>query len=122
MSSTGTWNDGRFWVAVVAAILASLSLGWQAATHVLTGGRIKVWLKIGAMNSRGLLTGDPSAMRDDWFTELAVQGYQQPIAAVRVANVGRQPVTIQRWGLECPLGVSMYPVAESIGPTLPHRL
>jgi hypothetical protein len=41
---------------------------------------------------------------------------------VSVANVGRQPVTVARWGLKSGLGVSLYPAADSIGPRLPHRL
>jgi len=39
-----------------------------------------------------------------------------------VANVGRQPVTVARWGLRSGLGMSLYPAAGSIGPRLPHRL
>lgn len=110
-------------VAICGLVLACLSLGWQAANYVLTGGRVKVKLTVGAMNARGgMLTGPPSSFHPDQLPGLAAQGYPRPIVAVRVANVGRQPVTVERWSLKHLSGLSFQPVAESIGKPLPHRL
>jgi hypothetical protein len=69
-----------------------------------------------------MVTAPPNSLRANWWETVASQGFPQPIVAVMVANVGRQPVTVARWGLRSGLGMSLYPAADSIGPRLPHRL
>jgi hypothetical protein len=97
-----------FVAAVFGAVLASLSLGWQAANFVLTGGRIKVQLQVGAMDIHGAaMTGSADTVKPNGFAEPAAHGHNQPILAVQVANVGRQPVTVARWRLEHIRGVSL---------------
>ncbi len=109
-------------LGICGVVLASLSLGWQAAQHVLTGGRVKVGLRMGAFGHGGMITAAPSSIREGWWEQLAAQGYRRPIVAVTVANVGRLPVTVARWGVRSRLGMSMQPARDSIGPPLPHRL
>ncbi len=109
-------------VGICGVVLASLSLGWQAANYILTGGRIRVTLAAGAVGNGGVVTVDPSRFNPEQLSEMAAQGFTSPVATVKVANVGRQPVTVARWGLTSARGVSLYPVAMSIGPSLPHRL
>lgn len=115
-------KDASPWIALYAALVATGSAVWQAATFALTGGRVKVQLRVGAMNRGGMVTAPPSSLRPEWIRELAEQGYSAPIVAVRVANVGRQPVTVASWSVVSPRGVSLSPMADSIGPALPHRL
>jgi hypothetical protein len=114
--------NGALVVGICGVVLASLSLGWQAATYVLTGGRITVGLRVGGLGNGGMATAPPETLSQDWLENLASQGFSRPIVAVTVANIGRQPVTVARWGLKSGLGMSLYPVADSIGPDLPHRL
>jgi len=38
-------------LAIIALVMSALSLGWQAATFVLTCGRVKVKLRVGAMHA-----------------------------------------------------------------------
>jgi hypothetical protein len=113
--------SGALAVGICGVVLASLSLGWQAATYVLTGGRVKVKLLVGALGNGGMATGPPEHVSADWLQRLASQGFNQPIVAVTVANVGRQPVQVVRWGLKSGLGASLYP-SNGVGPPLPHRL
>lgn len=40
-------------VGICGVVLASLSLGWQAANYVLTGGRVKVRLRVGGLGNGG---------------------------------------------------------------------
>jgi hypothetical protein len=115
-------NVASLVLGICGVVLASLSLGWQAAQYVLTGGRVKVGLRMGALGPGGMVTAAPSSLRAGWWEQLAAQGYRRPIVAVTVANVGRLPVTVARWGLKSGLGMSLYPAADSIGPHLPHRL
>jgi hypothetical protein len=109
-------------VAITGVVLASLSLGWQAANYVLTGGRITVNLLVGAMGNGSMATAAPEKLSSEWLEGLAAQGFSRPVVAVTVANVGRQPVVVAGWGLKSGLGPSMHPMADSIGPSLPHRL
>jgi hypothetical protein len=115
-------SDASLAVGICGVVLASLSLGWQAANYLLTGGRVKVRLRVGGLGNGGMVTAPPNSLSANWWEHLASQGYQRPIIAVTVANVGRQPVTVARWGLRSGLGMSLYPAADSIGPRLPHRL
>ncbi len=115
-------NVASLVLGICGVVLASLSLGWQAAQYVLTGGRVKVRLQIGALGNGAIVTAAPSSLHEGWWEQLAEQGYRRPIVAVTVANVGRLPVTVARWGLKSGLGMSLYPAADSIGPPLPHRL
>jgi hypothetical protein len=41
-------------VGICGVVLASLSLGWQAANYVLTGGRVKVRLRVGGLGNGGM--------------------------------------------------------------------
>lgn len=118
----GSPMSGALVVGICGVVLASLSLGWQAASYVLSGGRIKVRLLVGAVGNGAMVTGPVDSMTPGWFEGLAAQGFSQPIVAVSVANVGRQPVKVARWGLESGLGMSLHPSANGIGPSLPHRL
>jgi hypothetical protein len=116
-------NVASLVLGICGVVLASLSLGWQAAQHVLTGGRVRVGLRLGALGNDGIMvTAAPRDFREGWREQLAEQGYRRPIVAVRVANVGRLPVTVARWGVRSRLGMSMQPARDSIGPPLPHRL
>jgi hypothetical protein len=115
-------NVASLVLGIVGAVLASLSLGWQAANYVLTGGRVKVVLQVGGRNHSGMITMPPERFTQESPRLLASQGFPQPIVAVKVANVGRQPVTVDRWGLVSGLGTSLYPAADSIGLPFPHRL
>jgi hypothetical protein len=115
-------NVASLVLGICGVVLASLSLGWQAATYVLTGGRVKVRLRVGGLGDGGIVIAPPNSLNANWWEYLASQGYPRPIGAVTVANVGRQPVTVARWGLKSGLGLSLYPAADSIGPSLPHRL
>lgn len=115
--------DGNLWVAVLGVVLATASLAWQAATYALTGGRVRVLLRVGAVDvaGNGMITAAPSSLRQDWLANLAEQGYPRPIVAVRVANIGRQPVTVASWCLKSPHGASLQDMA-AIGPRLPCPL
>ena len=114
--------NGALAVGICGVVLASLSLGWQAASFVLSGGRVKARLLVGALGNGGMATRPAADLDAGWLKQLESQGFSQPVVALTVANVGRQPVNVTRWGLKSGLGTSLYPVADGIGPRLPHRL
>lgn len=114
--------DASLVIAIVGLALAAASLSWQAATHVLTGGRVRVKLRVGAMSNGAMVTGPPEGLSPELLADLAAQGYRRPIVAVEVANVGRLPVTVTTWKLTHERGISYAPIGESIGKPLPFRL
>jgi len=109
-------------IAVLGLLLSVVGLVWQAATYVLSGGRVKVLLKVGAASARGMLTGAPDRMQGTSMQHLVSQGYTQPIIAVEVRNVGRMAVTVNRWSIQHTRGTSFIPIGYQIGPALPYRL
>jgi hypothetical protein len=83
--------------AIAGVTLASLSLGWQAATYHLTGGRAKVTLLVGAMGRGGMFTAEPHKLGSDVFDRMAEQGYRRPIVAVRDAiKANREALGLKR--------------------------
>lgn len=54
-------NAAALVLGICGVVLASLSLGWQAVQHVLTGGRVKVRLQMGALGDGGMVTVPPAA-------------------------------------------------------------
>jgi len=111
-------------IAALGVLLGALSLGWQAATYVLTGGRVKIALKVGAVvdSGTGMALMPVAEATPDKLASLGQQGFSRAVIAVEVRNVGRLPVTVSRWSLESSLGVSYVPIADSLGSALPHRL
>lgn len=43
-------------IALVGVVLSALSLSWQATTFILTGGRVKAELRMGATDGRKVVT------------------------------------------------------------------
>jgi hypothetical protein len=111
-----------FVIAVLGLLLSVVGLAWQAATYIMSGGRVKVDLKVAASNGRSMVTAEPQHLTPAWMKSLAEQGYGQPLVAVHVSNVGRMPVTVQRWSIKYTRGVAVTPVDDSIGKDLPYRL
>jgi len=141
---SGAMQTAAFVIAVIAVVLSALSLGWQAAVFALTGGRVRVTLHVGALDQMGtsMVTLPVEQLSGQRAQGLADQGFTRPVFAVRVRNVGRLPVTVERWSLRVPDdpgrrggflvpssvpnpagGAELMPMGNlSIGPALPHRL
>jgi hypothetical protein len=87
-------------IAVAGVGLAALSLGWQAATFVFTGGRVKIELRVDAMYGTGshMVTSPVSSGPPD-PEQLRAEGYTRPVVAVQVRNVGHMAVTVEDWSL-----------------------
>jgi hypothetical protein len=65
---------GTLAIAVLSLIMSGLSLGWQAATFVLTGGRVKAELLIGATGGAGLVTIPIATVRNSRGTADLLDG------------------------------------------------
>lgn len=114
-----------FVVAVVAAVMSALALGWQILNYKLTGGRVKIELQLGGMHPsrRSMVSGSAAEQREGWEQGVARAGFPVLIIGVEVVNVGRLPVTIREWGLVAsPGGLAYVPIGESTGPDRPFKL
>jgi hypothetical protein len=111
-------------IALLGVVLSALSLGWQAATFFLEGGRIKAVFQPGFSGGAGVVTM-PMAQFTDQATinTMMSQGFTQAVVAIRVRNVGRLPVTVASWSVVTRPGVVEWqPIGAALGPRLPHRL
>lgn len=110
-------------VAVIAVVLAAVSLLWQAAAYFLSGPRIKVSLDEGLRGpGGGVISAPPSAYTEKGREKLVADGYTERIVAVVVRNVGRMPTTIRMWSLRFGNdALWTFPIDPENVP-LPHRL
>jgi hypothetical protein len=127
-------------IAIAGLVLAGMSLGWQIAAWNLTGGRVRVTLKHGAMTGAMAITraiGQDGALATPADLRLDPGSGATEVLAVDVRNVGRMPVTIERFGAELLQprngsllsmllpqrgALSLIPVADAIGRPMPHRM
>jgi len=98
---------------------------WQSVTWKLEGSRAKVELRIGALHEN---PGNPAVItypaHRSWADvgEARQRGFTRRALFLTVRSIGRQPVTIERWGVVFPGGVKISQLNSKLGPDLPHRL
>lgn len=114
-----------FVVSCVGLIVAALALGWQIASWLLDGRRVRVSLVYGLHAGHGAYTAKikrGGALPD--VERIRRQGYDgKAVLGIVVTNVGRATVRIQNYSLGLASGGwSVTPVADGIGPALPFRL
>lgn len=112
-------------VSAVSLAVSCLSLGWQIASWLMSAGRVRVELKHGLINSGAAFlgpVGKKGTLRN--LTSLRGQGVTgQEVLAIEVVNVGRAPVTVTKYGATLRgAEVSVTPVHDTIGKSLPFRL
>lgn len=112
-------------IAALSLVLASLSLGWQIAQWLLSGGRPRATLMHGVWQGPGAYVG-PVGKDGAGFdlTPLRRQGIEgPPVLGIQVTNHGRAPVVVESVQLRPRGGVMRFvPVGERLGPDLPYTL
>jgi hypothetical protein len=85
-------------VAIVGLALAALSLGWQAATFVLSGSRVRVTLRRGAVR-RGfgetVRVSFPEHATEREVLVARKQGFTEDVAVAEVRNRGRLAISVE---------------------------
>lgn len=120
--TTGNW---ALVVAGLSLLVSGLSLGWQIASWLMSAGRVKATLH------HGLLTPDFAYTREvgrdgapaplEGFQGQRIRGRE--VLGIEVINVGRAPVKVARYQVALArTGATATPLADSIGPDLPHRI
>ncbi len=110
-------------IAVVGLVLSVASLTWQVSTFLLSGARVRCELRhVGVAPGRTWASVPPrNPLRLP--PELTEQGFTDERLAVIARNVGRLPVSVERYALMFGAGINFGSVRpESHEPQLPHRL
>lgn len=111
-------------IGSVSLLVAGASLSWQIAQFALFGGRPRVLLRHGAIGRGGAAFTDvkrPNARAN--MTSPAKAGFAEEVPAVKVVNRGRMAVVVENYSCRHERsGCTFTPLAEAIGPALPHRL
>jgi len=112
-------------IAALSLLIACLSLGWQIASWLLDGRRVKLVLKHGAMGRGGAALGEikrDGRPRD--LSQVLGEGFTgTDVLAVTVINIGRAPVVVERYSVVLEgAGLSFTPMGDAIGASLPHEL
>ena len=118
-------QDATFVIAVLGLVVSVANATWSVAQWKLNGARPVLELIVGAVaaNGSGLVSIPVTAGTPPNRARLAQEGFTQSVVGVTVTNMGRLPVRIQRWSIQCAAnGTAYVPLADSIGPDLPHVL
>lgn len=118
------------WVAIgiacLSLLVAAMSLGWQVAAWALEGPRVKVQLREGVLGRGGAASAAVlrnSSPRD--LSDMRREGFDgEDLIGIRVTNVGRAKVKIERYGVQLRRGGMSLEFTEphSYSSPLPHWL
>jgi hypothetical protein len=111
-------------IAALSLVLAALSLGWQVAQWLLSGGRAKATLMRGVWQGSGAYVGPVTKSGTFELEQFRRQGIDGPaVVGIQVTNRGGALVMVENVAM-CPRGGVMrfVPVGERLGPDLPYRL
>lgn len=123
--TTSTLDIITLILASVGVALAALSLGWQAATFVLSGSRVRATLRLGALRRElgqvARMTG-PLDMTVEAGASMVAQGFTEPVLVAEVRNRGRLTVSVDDVTAMTKDGWGFSRAADPDNPTLPYRL
>ena len=106
-------------VAIAGVALGAASLGWQAATFLLTGSRLRIDERHGATDGRNIVSGPPGSQS---LALLSAQGLTHEVMGAEIFNRGRIGVSVTGFRAVSSRGTRFAPIASLLGPHLPHRL
>jgi hypothetical protein len=112
-------------IAALGLCLAALSLGWQLASYVLEGRRVRVTLLHGSAGPGGFAVGPVGPKNaPNNLNDLIAEGFTtREVLGVRATNIGRVPATVSRYSVALSRGgFAFTPIGDAMGPDLPYRL
>jgi hypothetical protein len=119
-------SAGPNWVTLIIAIagvvLSIGSLCWQAYTFVLSGGRIRIEVKIGGFGDHGFVQLMENADLPVSLPSLKQAGFE-PIVVATIFNTGRMSIVIQQcsWATK-DKALTSSPIGKWPATQLPCRL
>jgi hypothetical protein len=125
-TSTSTLDIVTLIVAIAGISLALASLGWQAATFFLSGGRAKVRALPGGIGQdelgRLVRLSWPENAPAQSVQLMRAQGFVRDVVIAEVRNVGRLALSVDGVLAETDDGFAFTVLADPENPALPHRL
>lgn len=112
-------------VAIVGVVLAAVSLAWQAAVFLLSGSRVRVALRRGAIRrspSGTVRMSGPLQPTASDYEAMRSQGFADEVLIVEVRNLGRMAVSVEDVSAATTDGWGFARLADPENPKLPHRL
>lgn len=107
-------------VAGLGLVLGVASLTWNFTAFRLSGPRIKVHLKIGAIGNGGIVS-KRGPQPPDW-QQLVKQGWTEPLIGVEVVNVGRTATDVDGFSCDFADGFGFTNPGLPYNPSMPLRL
>lgn len=124
--TTSTLDIITLVVAIVGVMLALASLVWQGAVFVLSGSRVRVNLRRGALrrDAAGAVAriAGPTNPTGSDYALIHNQGFTEDVLIVDVRNVGRMAVSVEQIAAASEDGWGFARLADPENPALPHRL
>lgn len=118
-----------FILGLLSLTVALLALGWNIGAWLMSTGRARCILLIGVSNGQSIVfspVGKNGRVNPADIDRMADQGFRfvgPKLLGVEVHNVGRAPLVVSRYTAVIePKSLSLSPVADSLGPTLPHSI
>jgi hypothetical protein len=110
-----------FVIAVLGLVVATGIAVWQGATFILSNGRARVTVFVGASNGDATIQAAADKETPEQILSFSARGYRDPFIGVKVENYGRAPIFVDRWGLRHDSGLKVFPL-HATGPDLPYRI
>jgi hypothetical protein len=108
-----------FAFSALALILSGAAFGWQVLSWFLTGGRIKIEFKAGAIGPPGITTMSKVSRAE--ISSLRRQGYNDIAGVIEIHNKGRMAAFVDKVGIET--GDALFRDTEpASGKELPYKL
>lgn len=112
-------------VAIVGVVLAASALAWQAATFVLSGSRVRVTLRRGAIRRQLGELARLSYPMNPTPNDVKIahdQGFTDEVAIAQVRNRGRLGISVEKVSIETDDEWGFAMLLDPENPKLPHRL
>jgi hypothetical protein len=121
-ASPSTLDFVTLGVAIFGVSLAALSLSWQAATFFLSGSRIRVRIRHGAVRGDQTRVSFPINASESDVAYLRKQGYTKDVAVAEVRNRGRLAISVESVSIKTHDKYGFAVLEDPENPALPFRL
>ncbi len=104
--------------SLLSVVFTGLTAWW---TWRAWARRLRVRALFG-LGGRGGVASSTKVPEPRELERLIDQGYQDPLIGVEVRNTGVSPITVEKWSIDGGTTVLITPIADQIGPNLPHTI